>query len=91
VTRTIFNERDQFSGWLVVRVGSKSVYQFANIVHDLQVGTLAIAANVVDLARRALVQNTPDRFAVIFNIEPVSHVQSVTVNRLISGISFSGN
>ena len=50
-------------------------------LHDFDVGLLVVSADVVYLADSAVLENEIDRSAVILNIEPVSYVQSLAVNR----------
>ena len=48
---------------------------------DVDVGALIMAADVVDLADAALLQNQVDGMAVILDVEPVADVLAVTVDR----------
>src|SRR4051812_38520247 len=50
-------------------------------VDDRAVGHLVIAADVVDLARLALVEHRPDRLTMVFDVQPVADVQAVAVER----------
>ena len=48
---------------------------------DVDVGTLIVAADVVDLADAALLQDQVDGMAVILDVEPVADVLAVAVDR----------
>ena len=48
---------------------------------DVDVGALIVAADVVDLADAALLQDQVDGMAVILDVEPVADVLAVAVNR----------
>ncbi len=56
---------------------------FAHFVEDgfgdFAVGDFVVAADVVDLAGRASIQDRPDGFAMVFDVEPVADVQAVAV------------
>lgn len=68
--------------------------------HDLQVGALATASDVVDLPSHTALEDRIQGGAVVIHVEPVPHILSPTVHRqslsgqrrtIIRGISFSGN
>ena len=48
---------------------------------DVDVGALIVAADVVDLADTALLQNQVNRMAVILDVEPVADILAVAVDR----------
>lgn len=48
---------------------------------DVDVGTLIVAADIVDLADATLLQDQVDGMAVILNVEPVANILAVTIDR----------
>ena len=69
------------------------------VLHDLEVGPLVVAADIVRLAGLALLQDQPERPGVVVDEEPVADVVALAVDRQRlaglgveddSGISFSG-
>ena len=63
------------------RARAQLVEQRADPVHDLVVGFLVPAADVVGLAETAAGQHRADRAAVVVHKEPVAHLLSVAVDR----------
>ena len=53
----------------------------ANDLDDVDILHLVVAADVVDLAHTALVDDQIDGLAVIFHIKPVTYLQALSVNR----------
>ena len=54
---------------------------FEDSLDDVDVGTLIVAADVVDLADAALLQDQVNRMAVVLDVEPVADVLAIAVNR----------
>ena len=50
-------------------------------LYDVNVLHLVVTANIVNLADLAVVDNEVDSAAVILNVEPVTNIQSLAVNR----------
>ena len=57
-----------------------SVEQLEDLPRQGQVLDLVAAADVVDLARRAVQQHLVDGGAVVVHVEPVAHVEAVAVH-----------
>ncbi len=57
------------------------VEQGADRAHDVDVGLLVPAADVVGLAWRAARQHLADRAAVVGHVQPVAHVEAIAVHR----------
>src|SRR5664279_3480488 len=64
-------------------VGTRAfpVQQCADGLHDLDVGLLTQAADVVRLAATALAQDEPDRGGMIFDVKPVADLPAIAVDR----------
>lgn len=68
----------------VANMGDKDLRlaQFlADNLHDLDVLLLIVATDVVDFTNTALVNNQINSLSVVFNIQPVTNVQTLAVNR----------
>src|ERR1700677_395296 len=62
-------------------LSEKLVHQRAQGTDDLDVGSFAVAPNVVDLTRSAIAQRLCDRLAVIRDVKPVAYLQAVAIHR----------
>jgi hypothetical protein len=79
VTRPVFNEGNQF-----LRVAAQLRCEFVNQItdqfHDVDIGPLIVAADVVGLCILAASQYLPQRFIVIAHIKPIAHIHAVAIN-----------
>src|SRR5262249_44490617 len=50
-------------------------------MHNVEVLPVTKATNIVGIAHLSMTENNIDGRAVIFNIEPVAHVRTITVHR----------
>ncbi len=77
---TVFDERDLCSVGGAIGAGLESIEQIADVVNDLDVGHLVVAADVVHFAELAGFKDATDGGAVILDEEPVADLASVPVN-----------
>ena len=49
-------------------------------LHDFKIGLFVVTAYVVDFAFHTLADNQVDSFAVVFHVEPVTHVTAVAID-----------
>src|ERR1019366_5670421 len=81
VAGTVFDECDE----LVVRnnriIRTHLVKQFANRIHDLKILFLASTSDIVGFAHAAPSEHGANRAAMVFHIEPVTHILTVPVDR----------
>ena len=88
-------------GMRVERRGRLQLIQdIAQGIDDLQVGELAVAADVITFPDPAAAQDQPDGFAMVLDIDPIADLPPVAINgqgfsveafTIINGTSFSGN
>src|SRR4051794_2717569 len=57
------------------------VDQIANHLHDLKVGLLVAASNVIALSRPSATEDSRNALTMIFHINPIANVASVTIDR----------
>ena len=50
------------------------------VVHDVEIGALVAAADIVGLADRAALQDERERVGVILDVEPVANVQAIAID-----------
>ena len=48
-------------------------------MRQLQIGSFVVAANIVDLASAATFQNRGQGFAVVFYMQPVTHILTIAI------------
>ena len=81
VARTVFDESDE----LLVRnngiIRPQLVEQFADCTHDLKILFLASTSDIVGFAHAAPSEHGANRAAMVFHIEPVTHILTVPVDR----------
>ena len=80
VTGAVFYELDQ------ILVGFMSCFRdliqnIADGLHNGQVGRLIHTTNVIGLTRSSIGQYKVDRFAMIFHMQPITYLLSITVYR----------
>ena len=81
VTWPVRNKLDLSHVALAIRAGSQFIQQCADGLYNLNIGLLVPASDVVRLTGATCFQNTANRAAVIFDIEPVADLLTVAVDR----------
>ena len=76
----VLDERDQLLRGGAPLLGPHLVHEIADRCNDIDVRPLAVAADVVRLSDPPVLENRPDRRAMIFDEQPVAHVLSVPVD-----------
>jgi len=72
MARAIFDRGEQ-------RLGLAKDFQY--LLSEIYVGPFVISADVVDLSWLAFVHNQVYRFTVVEHVNPVAHIESITVDR----------
>jgi len=62
-------------------IGTHLINQLADSIHNIEILTFAVTADVICLACAAFFEHGANRGAVVFDKEPVAHIGAVTVNR----------
>src|SRR2546423_10102563 len=71
--------RESFTNLAVA--GEDLVDVRADRLHDVDIFSLGISTEIISLADASLLQHPLDAAAMIANVQPISHLQSVAVNR----------
>ena len=83
MARAVGNEGLEFGVLLAVGAGAALIEDGADLVQDLEIVALVMAADVICLAGAAGVEHEVDGLAVVENIEPVADIRTVAVHRNI--------
>ena len=78
---TILHEGNLGGVAISIGAGAQLVQQVAEGVHDMQIGLFVPAADVVVFARNACFEHAPEGAAVVAHMQPVAHMQAITVYR----------
>src|ERR1035437_3648045 len=81
VTRPVGDERDQVLAGPQSGIRAKLVHQVADGSYNFQIFSFAIAADVIGLSHSTAFKHGADSRAMIFYIEPVANIASVSINR----------
>ena len=88
VSGAIVDEGDELSAGAEGWIGTHLVEEIADGGHDVEVPALAVAADIVGFAHTAALQNGANGGAVVEDIEPVTDLGAVSVDR--QGLAFEG-
>ena len=66
---------------LPVRTRANLIKQTANSVHHIDIAALRIAADIIGLARRGVLEHQPDGAGVIIDKQPIAHIGALPVDR----------
>src|SRR4029077_12180676 len=80
VAWAIGDKRDQASA-RSMRGGFQPIEQLADRLHDVQIGALVAASDIVGLAGFAARDHERQRFGMVLDIEPVANLLAVAVDR----------
>ena len=81
MTGAVLDEGDEASARPCRQSGGQFVQQVADRVHDIQIGPLIIAADIIGLAGPTLGRDEGQGAGVIIDIEPVADVQAIAIDR----------
>ena len=81
---SVFDILDQifinmFSAWVSFR--KYIIEQFQDCLHNLDISALIMSANIISLTQSALFLYHIDSLSMIFYIQPVSDIESISINR----------
>ena len=72
---------DLFLVWLAIGERTQLVKQRADGVHNIQIGLLLPATDVVDFTQAARLEHASDGAAVVLDIQPVANSLAVAIDR----------
>lgn len=76
---TILYIRDK--GFRNLRIRNCGGAYFNNFLDDSDIRALVVASNVINLTQYAIAQHHINCFAMILNIQPITHIQTIAIYR----------